>query len=579
MFASSATVAWAQPRVTVNEFSGPSSAPVRNQVVRALINESVVVVPSSDVEKVGSSDPTTISAQLELNAFIDGKVTKRGRRFSARISVVEGATGKTVRSMTFSARNAKSLGNVVRQGFWNRLGDAVQGAGAAGAGGGGDSGGGDSGIVPDEAPIASGGGGGKTVVVLSFSGPGGDRVRSSVTGALSSDGHQVLEARDAERAANEEGADLDSSDGRVAVARSLRADAIITGRVQKQGRRRYRAIITVYNGADGEKVGQATFVSRTAAGVAGSAKQRFGVELGSAVAGTSAPGAADSGTPRRVASVEDDESPLDNEDADEEEDSGPTGKPSPLTVAVHFDGLWRSFNYKDDLFDNLLTYSLGPAPHVGVDAQWYPAAHFTDGFAANIGLEGRFGTILGVESEFQGEKYGTSSIDWGAGLRVRFPFDRDELYGVVGLGGRSFSLDRKAGVPAIPDVSYMFLRAGLGGTFWLGPVSLRASGAYLIVFGAGTSGDSIQSDNWFPHSSASGLEGTAEVGFEFTEGFEVRAGFTLQYFAYTLNPEPDDPIAGGTGGGGSVAGGASDMYPAAMLTLSYTIPAEPAPEE
>ncbi len=86
------SVTAAQPRVTVREFSGPGASSVRDRVVAALVKSGdVVIVPSSDIarasEDVGS-DTKALSAKLQINAFVEGRVTKRGRRWSAKISVI-----------------------------------------------------------------------------------------------------------------------------------------------------------------------------------------------------------------------------------------------------------------------------------------------------------------------------------------------------------------------------------------------------------------------------------------------------------------------------------------------------------
>ena len=64
----------------------------------------------------------------------------------------------------------------------------------------------------------------------------------------------------------------------------------------------------------------------------------------------------------------------------------------------------------------LAPYSLSPGPEVGVWLEVYPAAFATDGFAANIGLFGRF--------------------NYGFGAQSKLPLGRDADDEVPGLPGR-----------------------------------------------------------------------------------------------------------------------------------------------
>ena len=84
-----AGTAAAQSRVAVLPFTGPTGGAARDKVVAALAAASgVEVVPGSELEKaakkagVSTTDYTAVAAQANINAFVEGKVTKKGRKFS-----------------------------------------------------------------------------------------------------------------------------------------------------------------------------------------------------------------------------------------------------------------------------------------------------------------------------------------------------------------------------------------------------------------------------------------------------------------------------------------------------------------
>ncbi len=70
-------------------------------------------------------------------------------------------------------------------------------------------------------------------------------------------------------------------------------------------------------------------------------------------------------------------------------------------------------------------YSLTPGPETGAWLEFYPAAFGTSGFAANVGLFGRFDYGFGVATTLaNGMDVATKFRDFMAGLKVRIPSAR-----------------------------------------------------------------------------------------------------------------------------------------------------------
>jgi hypothetical protein len=245
--------------------------------------------------------------------------------------------------------------------------------------------------------------------------------------------------------------------------------------------------------------------------------------------------------------------------ADQEEPE--TKLPSAFDLSVGARVGTRSFGYNDSL-PGLRGYSLGPSPSVALHGHWYPAAHFTGGVAAHIGLDLRADMLVGVSSENkQGQKFSTSSHAFGVGLRGRIPVDdRLEFGAVAGFGQHSFGLADANGVdPEVPDVVHNFLRLGLEGRYQLIPqlgVQLRAG------FLKGLSLGELSDKAWFPHATGNGIE--AEIGFQLavTRMLAVELAAGMQRYFMSLNPQEDDPGVRGTA---RVAGGALDKYYSSRL--------------
>ena len=416
------------------------------------------------------------------------------------------------------------------------------------------------------------------VVVGEITGKGGGSVRAGVVRALQEHDEVELVSTNAVAQAESRMGIEAKGGARVDVSRELGVAAWIEGEVGKS-RRGLDVTLVVINGATGETMTVMSYEAKKARALASLAQESVWADLGALlmsaqppaaqayrpapVAGRAAPAGPVRAAPREDVAEDDAEEAEEQEQEQEaEEESEPEDepsqgddgeRPSPLDVGIGMVGLSRSLEYNDDL-SGLTTYNLDLGPAIALQAHWYPGAHFADGAAANIGLDLRGRLMFAVDSALEAtglEKasYPTSSRALGIGLRGRLPLDEHELAAVFGYASQTFEIDptkTDSGEldSGIPGASYGLLRLGLEARFAFGAVHLGAAAAFLPVLSSG------ELEEWFPHSSALGLEGELSVGYALSPAFELAASIGMQRIALSMNPEladvePMRPIAGG----------------------------------
>ncbi len=219
----------------------------------------------------------------------------------------------------------------------------------------------------------------------------------------------------------------------------------------------------------------------------------------------------------------------------------------------------RALRWNDDLFGEQRPYTLPLAPWLTVDAQWFPGAHFTNGWLANLGVYASVGLAVGVTSEdTMGRAYDTSALDVRAGLRGRLPIGRHALYAGLGYELRSFSLapPDDPDDPGVPSVSYgsatldLDARVGLATAF-----TLIAGVSGALPLGFGDLGERL-----FPATSGGAVELRAGLAWAFLTRYEVRAVASYRRYFLAMNPSPGDRW---------VAGGLVDEF--ASLSLSVAL--------
>jgi hypothetical protein len=443
----------------------------------------------------------------------------------------------------------------------------------------------------------------KRVGIPAFNGPQEALIRKKVMQAVKSNGFELVKSRQLEASAQTLGVSLDSNDGFKAVAKELSIAAFVTGEVGKK-----RAKLSVRNGADGSVSGEGAFAGANPRKIAAEVGKNFWRRLGSAVergkppSGAKKPGKAtvaeapeddettaekdepeetEKATPpppdedaekaARVAAGEGDEGEpkkkkrkrRGSEDADveasveaeaEEEDAGPSGPlPQALDAFIGPRLFSRRLGYSQDIFRALRQYQLALGPSIGVVANFYPGAYFTDTFISNVGLFVGIEQAFGVTSKLtNGNQYPTYVHDWSGGARVRFPVGgMIEPSVLAAFGEHSYLLRSGPMSPRIdldmPDTIYKYVRLGAQVRVNLPEnFSITVEGSYRHLLGVGQ-----LKVNYFPRSTAMGMDVSAGVGYRFMPVLEGRAGVDLRRYAYSMNSVPGDTF---------VAGGAVDQY-------------------
>ena len=149
-----------------------------------------------------------------------------------------------------------------------------------------------------------------------------------------------------------------------------------------------------------------------------------------------------------------------------------------LELRADLGALSRSFEYNQDVNNNLRDHDISFAPIVGLRLRWYPAAHFTAQSISNLGIIGEYErTITASASTESGQDYSASMQEFGVGVRWRFPIQRHEigvsiLYGRHDLKvdtGREPNAVAANGLPLnrdyVADAGYIYARPGLDARF------------------------------------------------------------------------------------------------------------------
>ena len=261
---------------------------------------------------------------------------------------------------------------------------------------------------------------------------------------------------------------------------------------------------------------------------------------------------------------------------EEAKSTGP--KPYPLELAASFGVFSRTFEYHQDVNENLRPYRLPFGPTSALRARWYPAAHFTDEMPAHIGIVGEFERSAGTSSTTEeGERFGTAMQQFSVGSRWR-ALGRHHEFGVSFVYGQHSYLidgDRASGATAanglpvdrdyVPDVSYSYLRPGFDARIGFGIFHVGAGFGYRSVISMGDVGE----DAWFPRATAAAIDASLGGGVEVIRDLTLTLGVDVRRYALDMNVE-----AGDIGQPRDVAGGAVDQYVAGRLGIEWRLPGD-----
>jgi hypothetical protein len=426
------------------------------------------------------------------------------------------------------------------------------------------------------------------VVVRPFTGPGAARVRDTVLQAIAeADGMQTVTNKEVDGAAQSSSADLGTETGRVAVARKLSLSAFVEGDVKQHGAAT-QVSLRVYDGFDGAQLtdvgirGDQAVIDREV-------RKRFMTELGSALERAHPPPAqpapilsapapqepappssaspstqvapppeppAKEPTPQPIAR------PLEPAASESEVEASPGPSRAALELGVGLLFLTRNYAYRDAMV-KLSEHTIAPTPALRFEARWYPAAHLTQDFLSNLGLDFNAQFMWPVDAKKGNASFKTSSTELGIAARLRIPFSESsghELGLLVGYGGHSFTIDNAANGqdPGVPSVAYGFVRLGADSRLLLRKgLALEPRLAYLALTGFGELGQRA----WFPHVGGGGVDAGVSLGFDLSEIVALTASGGLTRYFMSLHPQPSDPGISH----GRIAGGVIDQYVYGLL--------------
>jgi hypothetical protein len=381
------------------------------------------------------------------------------------------------------------------------------------------------------------------------------------------------------------GVDPSSNEGRVALGRELQLSAWMTGVVKKRSGK-LKLTVVVFDGAQHSLVGRTRLVGKTpsklseeikdhlwrksryaiqfatAPGAAGAAAAAGGVATAAttpaevSVSGGEAPAAAAASD--MTIAVEDAESPPKNDevasasaaDLDDEYGDEPSHHHAEAFRASFGVGSpFRNLAYSGPITTSLGDYTMSGAPMFDVNAQFYPAAPFTDGVASWFGLEVRGAFALSTPtSDRDGNKFNSRYDAYHVGMRARMPLGAHYISAFTGYGMNRFAIssDNKDLIAPTPSVDYRMIRTGLGGELGLSDTfRLGLDAAFLSFLSVGDIG------KWFPRAQAAGLELSANASYSLTQGLFARFGMSYQRTFFDFNGQPDDKYR---------AQGATDQY-------------------
>ncbi|HTA20789.1 MAG TPA: hypothetical protein VK989_15960 [Polyangia bacterium] len=341
----------------------------------------------------------------------------------------------------------------------------------------------------------------------------------------------------------------DSDDAIAAAAKAAHLAAVVVGEVHDGGKRLKLRV----HAASGELVGEASWAERGGAHhLAAAVERTMWTRVGGALSKAHVVGEkvekaepespAEEAAPAETKTNEGETAsrePHERKKHDaEREETGAAGTALDLAVGPRF--MWRSLAWSPQVM-GLRGYTLSHAPSLGVNAAWYPAAHFRGGWPSNLGIGINVELTPGLTSQTSmGDSYSTTATDFEGDVRYRLLLGAvGQLAFLVGGGQQSFVLHdtgtaMRSALSDLPDVQYTYVRAGVDARFDLpANFALMISGAYRDVLNAGKDGFLLQSNLYFPNAKFVAFDVSAGVGYRFLSMLEAHAGFDLRRYQMT----------------------------------------------
>jgi hypothetical protein len=267
---------------------------------------------------------------------------------------------------------------------------------------------------------------------------------------------------------------------------------------------------------------------------------------------------------------------------------------SALEFGLGAKALFRNLSWTNDArAANLGPYSLTPGPETSAWFEFYPAAFGTSGFAANVGLFGKFDYGFGVATTLaNGNNVATKFRDFQAGLKVRIPFGTFIPNISVAYGQQVFEIAQQGNAFDLPQLAYQFVRPSAGARYYFTPtIALDGAVGYLLVLDPGSGANHVRASNFFPDAKAFGFDVSASVVVRVSGAIGVRGGADLRQYILNMNDKTAPTVGGAVDryitawaglevvldGMGAAAGG--DDEPAKPSKRSRRHRAEPKPDD
>jgi hypothetical protein len=398
--------------------------------------------------------------------------------------------------------------------------------------------------------------GAPNLMVRPFDGPKARSIHERVVKVLEDQGADLVPAGfEGPRA-------LEGDDDYAAVAAQLNIRAYLLGTAVNDNTG-WKLTLTVRQGSNGKVVGTTEFAASWFPGLLTKIEEELIPSLEKVLTGAK--------TPEEIPPEPVDEPPPPAEEKP---------RPVPLEVGGGVGFLFRSYAGNNSVGAVPTRDQSGGMATVRVAAALYPAALFTTGFVSNLGLVFRFERSLGgktqaPESLGQPSELDTTLTAYDLGLRVRLPIAAHELgfsatYGThlfeVGANGDLPTEDAEGQTRPVPDVDYGFVRLGADFTYNMSRYFFSGNVGFRIISSAGEDPGQIQNAAWYPQSDVGGVDAGLTGGFVITDRLTATVGLDLRNFYYSMNNVSADFTDGRP-----VAGGATDMYFAGIISAQYRI--------
>jgi hypothetical protein len=397
---------------------------------------------------------------------------------------------------------------------------------------------------------------GNRVGLVPFKGSGAEKLQRAAAKALTSHGFRVVEIDDVR--ATRAGATLDEATLVLAAQSDL--VGVMGGVVTTKGRN-VAVTLSLRAGKDGSVVGERTWSSRKGAGALARVVQSatwsaFGAELKRL---RDDPAAARPETPVKEAPPAAPEPPAPPKpeppapavSAVPTRTSAPVvvqsravDEPAPATGATHPHQAAVELVVGPRMSTRELSYTGAtvsefhtnrPYTALGFGAAWFPLLGRPQ---VGLAIEGQFGARAhATRAETLTYELRTNEVT-GSAL-VGYPFEWVTVDLVAGGGIHEtnvIGLDAAASMPSpIPDVSYKYLRGGLGlHVYTPSPFALFAGGYYRHVLSAG----GIAGSDWFPHLQVRGMDVTAGASYRILSWLEARLQVDGRIYDFKMKADP-----------------------------------------